>query len=50
MLADGLQHIAGLREVLISGPFPAGPVAVLARLFAARVFDLTQAAVSGAGG
>jgi len=44
MLADGLQHIAGLREVLISGPFPAGPVAVLARLFAARVFDLTQAA------
>jgi ATP-dependent helicase/nuclease subunit B len=44
MLAAGLQRIAGLRETLVSGPFPAGPVAALARLFAARLFDLTQAA------
>jgi ATP-dependent helicase/nuclease subunit B len=43
MLAEALQRIADLRAVLITGPFPAGPVAALARLFEARHFDLTCA-------
>lgn len=44
MLSAGLARVDELRAVLIAGAFPAGPVAVLARLFAARRFDLAQAA------
>ena len=44
LLAGGLQRIAELHAVLVLGAFSAGPVAALARLFAARVFDLSQAA------
>ena len=44
MLADGLRRLAELRAALIVGPFPAGLVAALAWLFAARDFDLAQPA------
>lgn len=44
MLSEGLERVAELRAVLIADPFPAGPAAALARLFAARSFDLAQAA------
>jgi ATP-dependent helicase/nuclease subunit B len=44
MLAEGLERMEELRTVLTAGRFPSGPVAALARLFAARRFDLAQAA------